>query len=125
MTESTSIEAGTRFIWATRGKSWGFRFLRSGGYDDPLRVYEHAFADVSDEREVFHRSDPHTVALRIPDPEGRCDSSGRVIPHDFVLIGRWADGIDSLDDGRKAIWPLVTEEFASMWGLAEPPTSRS
>ncbi len=124
MTKSASIEAGTRFIWATRGKSWGFRFLRSGGYHDPLRVYEHAFADVSDEREVFHRSDPHTVALRIPDPEGRCDSSGRVIPHDFVLIGRWANEIASLDEGLNAIWPLVSDEFASMWDVSEPPATQ-
>ncbi len=34
------------FIWATRGRTWGFRFLRKGGYEDPLGVYEDAFSKV-------------------------------------------------------------------------------
>lgn len=123
MTEITSTDGGVRFIWATRGKSWGFRFLRSGGFDDPLGMYERAFAEVSDEREIFYRTDPETAALRIADPEGRCDSSGRVIPHDFVLIGRWANEIESLDDGLNAIWPLVSDEFGAMWDAAEPTST--
>ena len=33
-------------IWATRGRTWGFRFLRDGGLEDPLDTYEEAFAGI-------------------------------------------------------------------------------
>ena len=64
-----------------------------------------------------------TVALRFPDPDGRQDAAGRVIPHDFVLLGSWADEINSLDDGRQRIWHEVAEEFESVWDKTEPPPS--
>ena len=34
-----------RLIWATRGRSWGFRFLLNAGLPDPLADYERSFAD--------------------------------------------------------------------------------
>lgn len=111
-----------KLIWATRGRTWGFRFLLDGGEPDPLVTYSDAFSDAEDQREVFLRR-AETVSLRFPDPLGRRDAAGRVIPHDFVLIWPrpWADGIDSVDDGRRLIWPLVGEEFARIWELDEPP----
>lgn len=124
MTGRNNRDESIRFIWATRGKTWGFRFLRSAGFADPLTDYERAFADVSDQREVCHRADPDTVVLRFDDPESRCDSAGRVIPHDFVLIGRWADGINSITEGLHAVWPLVADEFAACWDAEEPPPAR-
>ena len=33
-------ELTARLIWATRGRSWGFRFLLKGGLSDPLMAYE-------------------------------------------------------------------------------------
>lgn len=85
-----------RFIWATRGRDWGFKFLRDGGFSDPLPIYEAAFAG----------TDSSLTALRFDDPEGRTDRAGRVIEHDFVLF-----------DAPKApspeyVWPLVADEFA-------------
>lgn len=38
----------TRLIWATRGRSWGFRFMLDGGLSDPLPDCERAFGDVKD-----------------------------------------------------------------------------
>ena len=73
-------------IWVTRGRTWGFRFLRDGGFKDPLPVYEEAFSGVEDEPEVWNRVG-EKVALRFPDPLERKDLAGRVIPHDFE-IGR-------------------------------------
>ena len=65
-----------RFIWATRGKDWGFKFLRDGGFSDPLPIYEAA----------FEGTDPSLSTLRFDDPEGRTDRAGRVIEHDFVFL---------------------------------------
>ncbi len=111
------------FIWATRGRTWGFRFLRTGGFPNPLGVYEATFSKVEEGPEACLRVDDK-VALRFPDPDGRRDASGRVIPHDFVLHGHWADGINSLEDGLRRIWPEVADEFNSVWNKPEPPSAR-
>jgi len=111
------------FIWATRGRTWTFRFLRRGGYEDPFGVYRDTFAEINDQPEGWWRVGDK-VALRFLDPEGRKDAAGRVIPHDFVLMRRWAQEIHSLDDGRRKIWPLVADEFSLAWDNAEPPVQR-
>ena len=121
MTMRSSDENG-QFIWATRGRTWGFRFLRRGGLADPLSVYEETFAQLRDQREGCRRA-ADRVALRFPDPEGRQDAAGRVIPHDFVLLGSWADGVTSLEAGRQRIWPEVAGYFERVWNTSEPPSA--
>lgn len=107
-------------IWATRGRTWGFRFLRNGGLPDPLSVYDTAFSGIGEEPEAWRR-DADTVALRFPDPLARQDLAGRVIPHEFVAFGTSADGIGSVEEGRRLLWPLVADEFARVWELTKPP----
>lgn len=119
MTARTGDEHA-RYIWATRGRTWGFRFLRRGGFEDPLAVYEDAFSSIGDLSEAWVRV-ADKVALRFPDPDGRQDAAGRVIPHDFVLLGLWADAVPSLDDGRQRIWDEVADEFERIWDKPEPP----
>lgn len=104
-------------IWATRGRSWGFRFLLKGGYPDPLSAYEHAFASVEDEPTGCWRVG-NDVALRFPDPLNREDAAGRVIPHDFVVLGTLANEIRSVDDGLQRVWPLVADIYARMWSAS-------
>ncbi len=110
-----------RLIWATRGRSWGFRFLLKGGLSDPLLVYERSFADLEDEPTTCHRA-AGKVALRFPDPLGRRDASGRVIPHEFVVFGDLADEIESAEDGLQHVWPLVAEAYARVWDTEGPPS---
>ncbi len=107
------------FLWATRGRTWGFRFLRYGGLEDPLLAYDRVFSGVEDEPEACLRVG-ETVALRFPDPMGRKDIAGRVIPHEFVVFGPLADDIDSVEEGRRQVWPWVEDEFAQVWDLSEP-----
>lgn len=111
-------------IWAARGRTWGVRFLRDGGFPDPLPVYDEAFSRVADEPEAWRR-EAGTVALRFPDPERRRDASGRVIVHELVATGPEAASIHSLVDGVSALWPQVAEEFARVWELPAPPSSGS
>lgn len=101
-------------IWATRGQAWGFCFLRDGGFEDPLTVYENAFSGVEGEEEIC-RHVGEKVVLRFPDPEGRRDRAGRTIPHDFVIFGDLADEIHSVAEGRRLIWPRVAAQFADDW----------
>jgi hypothetical protein len=107
-----------KMIWATRGRSWGFRFLRDGGFVDPLPAYEEAF-EGAEGREEYRRSGAR-VALRFPDPEGRRDGAGRVIPHDFVVFEPETSGIDSVESGRDVIWPLVRDEYGRIWDQPKP-----
>ncbi len=117
-----------KLIWATRGKDWGFRFLLDGGFEDPLREYDRYFAGVGDELSAYHR-DGDTVALRFPDPDGRRDSSGRVIPHEFVV---YTDGslydaawIYSVQEGFDNVWPDVKDTFARVWDKPDPSWTAS
>ena len=111
-------------IWATRGRTWGFRFLLDGGFADPLLVYDEVFAGVADEPQVCRRV-ADRVALRFPDPEGRQDIAGRVIPHEFVVLGPLADEIGSVEDGLREVWTQVAGEFARVWGLDKAPSANA
>jgi hypothetical protein len=109
-------------IWATRGRSWGFRFLLDAGLPDPLPDYERAFADL-DEGPTAWRREAGCVALRIPDPLGRRDTAGRVIPHEFVIFGVLADSVESVGDGVRVVWPLVAAAYAGVWNADDPPAA--
>lgn len=113
-----------RLVWATRGRSWGFRFLLDGGLQDPLTVYERCVADLGDAAAAWDRS-ANAVAIRLPDPAGRRDASGRLIPHEFVLLGPCVEEINSVEDGLRLIWPLVAEFYASVWEAERPPARYS
>lgn len=111
-----------KFIWATRGHTWGFKFLSRGGYADPLPVYERAFSAVGDEAEVC-LSVGVDVALRFEDPEGRRDRAGRVILHEFVVLGPLTEPIYTVDDGLRLVWtaPNVAQWYERVWAQPEPP----
>jgi hypothetical protein len=106
-------------VWATRGRTWGFRFLRDGGLNDPLVLYRKTFAGLEGESKVCQRFG-EVLALRFPDPVGRKDRSGRVIPHDFILFAPLSDGIDSVEQGRRVVWPLVRDEYRETWRKSNP-----
>ncbi|MPM38232.1 hypothetical protein SDC9_84861 [bioreactor metagenome] len=120
-----------RLIWATRGRTWGFRFLLDGGFPDPLPVFEEAFSGMPDDLEAWQRtgsnsrlrygSEGATTALRFRDPLDRRDRAGRVIPQEFVVLGDDAWRIDSVETGRLLVWPEVEDRFAGLWDLPEPP----
>lgn len=109
-----------KFLWVTRGRDWGFQFLRRAGMADPLIEYEAAFRDAGDTPEVYIRTSGR-LALRFPDPLHRTDRSGRLIPHEFVLFGTPASEISSVDDGIREVWPIVSDEYADIWDSPKPP----
>ncbi|NKY23128.1 hypothetical protein HGA03_10685 [Cellulomonas denverensis] len=120
-------------IWATRGRSWGFRFLRDGGFPDPLPVYDAVFAAADPGPSALRRADGRAalsqpgvagaLALRFPDPEGRRDRAGRVIPHEFVVFPPLADAIGSVDEGAVLVWPAVAQEYARVWDAPAGPSA--
>lgn len=112
------------FLWVSRGKNWGFRFLRTAGLVNPLEIYEAAFSGIGDTTEAF-RKNADTVALRFPDPEKRCDAAGRMIPHEFVLFAPLSGKVSSAEDGFHLVWPLVKSDFARDWEQPQPRTNGS
>lgn len=118
---SPGQDLAERLIWATRGRSWGFRFLLDGGRSDPLPDYERAFARLGDAPATWRR-DAAAVALRFPDPLRRSDTAGRVIPHEFVVLGDLADEIGSIEDGLRKVWPLVADTYARVWDAENAPS---
>ncbi|MGE9808074.1 MULTISPECIES: hypothetical protein [unclassified Janibacter] len=108
-------------IWATRGRSWGFRFLLDAGLSDPLDEYERVFAELADETVAWRRTD-RSVAVRFLDPNDRRDSAGRIIPHEFVVLGDGAELIGSVEDGKEHLWPLVESAFQQVWDAETAPS---
>lgn len=111
-------------LWATRGRSWGFRFLPVDGDggaagSDPLPLYERAFAGHEDESEGCWRAGG-LVAVRLRDPEGRRDEAGRVILHEMVVDAVQASGIGSPADAAERVWPLLAERYAQLWDGPAP-----
>jgi hypothetical protein len=111
-----------RLIWATRGRSWGFLFLLTGGLADPLPEYDRVFAELGHEPAAWRRA-AGKGALRFPDPLGRKDAAGRVIPHEFVVSGDLADRIESVDGGRQLVWPRIEAAYARVWDAERPPSA--
>ncbi|MGO1591309.1 hypothetical protein [Ancrocorticia sp.] len=101
-------------LWATRGYTWGSRFLLNGGYSHPLSVYEEAFNGVEEEPSVYQHGS-NGQALRFPDPLGRQDKAGRIIYHDFVIPDSIAQGISSAEVAVDRIWPLVADIYGAVW----------
>jgi len=108
-------------VWATRGRSWGFRFLLDGGFSDPIQPYDLAFAGTEGEPMLFQRVG-RPVALRFPDPLGRCDEAGRVIPHDVVVSLPLADDLHSVEDGLRLVWPRLANAYARVWDHPQAPS---
>lgn len=119
---SSQTERLKKLIWATRGRTWGFRFLLDGEWGDPLAEYERVFSGAPDRPTAWLRTGG-TVAVRFPDPQGRRDASGRVIPHEFVAIGDLATNVNSVAEGIEEFWPLVEHAYARVWNSERAPAT--
>jgi len=83
--------------------------------------YERIFRNTQDEPALLRR-DGKNVAVRFPDPLGRRDAAGRVIPHEFIVLGGSAGEFQSYEDALDTIWPLVADAFAEVWDAENPPS---
>jgi hypothetical protein len=95
--------------------------MLDAGLSDPLPDYERAFGDVKDAPTAWMR-EAGRVALRFPDPLGRRDSAGRIIPHEFIVFGDLGLAIDSVESGVREIWPLVADTYSRFWDADRPPS---
>ena len=110
-----------KFLWATRGKLWGFNFLSRADLDDPMPIYDEAFSEKNLRAESFWHG-VNTLAFRFVDPLSRTDFSGRPIHHEIVIIDSLnsISKIDSVESGVGEIWPLLAEHYATIWEESAP-----
>lgn len=94
--------------------------MLKGGLTDPLATYERAFERADGERTYVGHAEG-LVALRFPDPLGRCDESGRLIPHDVVILESFEPRITSVEAGRELVWPLIEPAYAEVWDQPRAP----
>lgn len=101
-------------LWATRGYSWGFKFLKPvHSEEDPLVMYERFFNGVETEELLTHQR--MYTACRFPDPEGRKDQSGRLIKHDVVLSHPISSGPKSVEEVVAVCWPHMAARYAELY----------
>lgn len=107
-----------KFIWATRGKFWGFRLIKWPEGVDPFSEYENMFNQVGPNDELFFDSGD-AAGVRVFDPLARCDQFGRLILHEFVIYEPDQFGVRSLETFWNIVWPEVSREYDAMWDLPE------
>ncbi|ASM62284.1 hypothetical protein SEA_NIGHTMARE_8 [Arthrobacter phage Nightmare] len=103
-------------IHATRGKERGFSLYKTGGLNSPLAEYDKAFDDQQNST-VFKRygDNNEKVAVRFPDPDGRKDAAGRVIPHEIILPEALSKGVTNLDEAVAKVWPMVRDNVEARY----------
>jgi hypothetical protein len=102
----------TDVLHASRGKTKGFRFFKSGGVPTPIAELEKAFGVDQFEDGLFKPLGDGRVAASFLDPRGRKDQSGRPIPHQVIIPKVMAAGLKGLDDVINNIWPMIEESYS-------------
>jgi hypothetical protein len=105
------LDEPTNILHASRGKTKGFSFFKTGDLAEPYPAYEKAFGKDSFTDNLFERHDGGKIAASFLDPEGRRDQSGRSIPHQVIIPKSMSTGINNMDDVKKHIWPLLKETY--------------
>lgn len=119
-------------LWSTRGQNWGFRFLlKPSEYresKDWLSHYEKMFKSSSIDEiaidsgmiSIDNNTIPY-IALRFLDPEGRKDTSGRIIPHEIALLGERNQKLknQNLEDLRNSVWKQISSSYELLYLLRE------
>lgn len=96
--------------------------MLDAGLEDPRTEYLRRFAVVENVMPAYRR-DGDVVVARFPDPLGRRDSAGRIIPHEFVVFSPTSNAISSVEDAMRELWPEVEGTFERIWDGPDPSKS--
>jgi hypothetical protein len=105
------LDEPTSILHASRGKTKGFRFFKTGDLAEPYPAYEKAFGTDSFTDGLFERYDGGKIAASFLDPDGRNDQSGRRISHQVIVPKSMSSGVNNIDDVKKNIWPLLKDTY--------------
>lgn len=112
-----TFQPPTSLIHVSRGKNRGFTFLAEGGTKTYLAAYDKFNLSSESGKEFLIRAKDGSgeLGVRIQDPLGRRDFAGRSIPHDIVIPASMAEGINSVDDVKSKIWPLLKDTYSAFY----------
>ncbi len=113
-------------LWSSRGRDWGFQILQHPTIFECewLDVYKEVFGNSKDDEGFYLRTQVwigkskkvECVGIRFLDPELRCDSAGRVIPHEFIVFGQSSLALEDNTDWVQ-LWPIVSEDYAILYPM--------
>lgn len=113
----------TDIVHFSRGRNRGFIAVQRGGLKDPVSEFFRAGFDGNtfqpDELRRFGKNN-EKIAVEFLDPSGRRDFSGRPIPHSVIIPKGLSDGIETMDDVKTKIWPLLKDVYDYIYEA--PPT---
>ncbi len=117
-------------LWATRGKSWGFRILWHPDIRgvDWLSVYEEVFSQTDcspafffAELETQKHGKLDLIAARFADPDCSCDDAKRLIPHEVILLAkpglRFPPRSDLPTDWYLPVFDVLRTEFQRVYAM--------
>lgn len=119
------VEEPTSLIHFSRGKNVGLRFLKQGGI--PLTVlseYDRSGLNEGgsmsgygsvDTIQKYGIAGAEKIAAKLTDPSGRKDFSGRPIVHDIIIPKIMSAGINTIDDVKEKIWPLLKPDYDALY----------
>ena len=112
-------------LWSSRGKDWGFRILQHPTTFECewLDVHKEVFGNSKDDEGFYERTqvrigliEKKCVGIRFLDPELRCDSADRVIPHEFIVFGSSSLALEDNTDWVH-LWQIVSEDYAILYPM--------
>lgn len=107
------LQEPTSIIHTSRGKNKGFRFYQQGGTPDYFQLWSKHFeqAGGAAKNDMFEKLPNGMVAAAFPDPKGRKDAVGRVIPHEVIVPAYLTTGINTISDVVKHVWPMLEDAY--------------
>lgn len=106
-------------LHASRGKNLGSRFLTDVGFD-PLKEYGKAgFNGQSAKAFSRYGKNLEKVSATLMDPKGRKDFAGRPIYHDIMIPEDLAKGLNTIDDVKDKIWPMISDAYDKFYAESE------
>jgi hypothetical protein len=109
-------------IMLTRGKYTGQTFLKKGDTPNFFTHWENAFINEvgnPNAGSAFQRLTNGSIAAAFKDPEDRFDFSGRPISHQVIIPRSMASDIESIDDVKTKIWPLLKDSYDEFYRESE------
>jgi len=102
--------------------------LKKGDTPNFFTHWENAFVKEvgnSDTASVFQKLSEGKIAAAFKDPEDRRDFSGRPISHQVIIPKSMTSGIESIDDVKKKIWPILKDSYDAFYKESEKnPTKK-
>ena len=109
-----TFQPPTSVIYMARGKNVCLTFLKKGDTPDYFSIFDKLGLNRDNSSMEFLQKATDgsgLAAAQFLDPRGRKDFAGRPILHTIVIPSTMASRINSVDDVRSQVWPLLSNTY--------------